>query len=133
MSTPSPARPRRVWQWADIRGRKLGMWAYILNRLSGLGLTLYLFIHLGVLSMLTQGPAGWDPFIEIVKAPWFLMLDVILLAGLLIHGLNGVRVTLNGFGVGVRAQKTLFLALMAVAVVAGAIGAWLIFAETLGG
>lgn len=130
MSTPSPTRPRRVWQWADVRGRKLGMWAFILNRLSGLGLTLYLFLHLGVLSMLTRGPDSWDPFLAIVKAPWFLMLDVILLAGLLIHGLNGIRVTLNGFGIGVRAQKQLFVVLMAVAAVAGVIGTWLIFAET---
>jgi succinate dehydrogenase / fumarate reductase cytochrome b subunit len=129
MSTQPATRPRRVWQWADVRGRKLGMWAYILNRLSGLGLTLYLFIHLGVISVLTGGPAAWDPFIEIVKAPWFLMLDVVLLTGLLIHGLNGVRVTLNGFGIGVRAQKPMFLALMAVAAVAAVIGTWLIFTK----
>lgn len=125
---PQP-RPRRIWQWGDVRQRKLGMFAYILNRLSGLGLTLYLFLHMVVLSMLAQGPAGWDPFIEIVKAPWFLLLDVVLLFGLLIHGLNGLRVTLNGFGIGVRAQKPLFLVLMAIAAVAGVVGTWSIFTK----
>ncbi len=129
MNPSTEKRPRRVWQWADVRGRKLGMWAYLLNRLSGLGLTLYLFLHLGVLSTLTQGPAGWDSFVAIAKQPVFLLLDVVLLTGLLIHGLNGVRVTLTGIGLGVRAQKPMFLALMAVAVVAAGAGAWLIFTK----
>lgn len=129
MTTSTERRPRRVWQWADVRHRKLGMWAYLLNRLSGLGLVLYLYIHMLVLSMLAQGPAGWDPFIEIVKAPWFLVLDVVLLAGLLIHGLNGLRVTITGLGVGVRAHKTMFVVLMAAAALALAYGAWLIFTK----
>lgn len=129
MTTSTERRPRRVWQWGDVRNRKLGMWAYILNRLSGLGLVLYLYLHMMVLSLLAQGPAGWDPFIAIAKAPWFLALDVVLLAGLLIHGLNGLRVTLTGLGVGVRAHKTMFLVLMALAAAALAYGAWLIFTK----
>jgi succinate dehydrogenase / fumarate reductase cytochrome b subunit len=126
---PVPVRGRRVWQWGDVRRRNLGMWAYVLNRLSGLGLVLYLYIHLMVLSTLARGPEAWDPFIAIVRAPAFLMLDVVVLAGLLIHGLNGLRVTLTGFGVGVRVQKTMFLALMAIGALAGAYGVWLIFTQ----
>ena len=105
------------------------MWAYLLNRLSGLGLTLYLFLHLGVLTTLTQGPAGWDAFVALAKAPAFLLLDVVLLTGLLIHGLNGLRLTLNGFGIGVRSQKPLFLGLMLVAGVAALACASLIFTK----
>ena len=52
---------------------------------------------------------------------------MILLAGLLIHGLNGLRVALTGFGVGVRGQKPLFVALMIVAAVALIAGALKIF------
>lgn len=115
----------RFLRWFDFRSWRLGMIAYILNRVTAIGLVVYLYLHLGVLSLLTQGPAGWDPFIQIARTPWFLMLDVILLAGILIHGLNGLRVALTGFGVGVRGQKPLFVALMIVALVAliaGAIG-----------
>ena len=105
------------------------MIAYILNRVTALGLVLYLYIHLVVLSLLTQGPAGWDPFIAIARTPFFLTLDVILLAGMLIHGLNGLRVALTGFGVGLRGQKPLFVALMIVAAVALMAGVWKIFAS----
>lgn len=127
--TPANPRPRRIWQWADVRQRNLGMYAYILNRITGIGLVVYLYLHLGILSMLTQGPSAWDPFIELARSPLFLMLDVILFAGMLIHGLNGIRVTLNGFGVAVSAQKALFIGLMVVAAVGIVVGAITIFSK----
>jgi succinate dehydrogenase / fumarate reductase cytochrome b subunit len=129
MTTKPAARPRRVWLWGDVRNRKLGMWAYALNRLTGIGLVVYLYLHLGVLSLLAQGPSAWDPFIAVARSPAFLTLDVILLAGLLIHGLNGLRVTLNGLGIGVSGHRTLFVGLMALALLGTALGAWLIFTQ----
>ena len=109
---------RRIAQWADVRRRRMGMWAYALNRVTGIGLVVYLYLHLAVLSLLAGGPGAWDAFIAIARTPVFLMLDVILLAGLLIHGLNGIRITLTGFGVGVRAQKWMFAGLMLIAALA---------------
>lgn len=117
----------RFLRWFDFRSWRLGMLAYILNRVTALGLVLYLYLHLAVLSLLVGGPASWDPFVQIVRSPFFLMLDVILLAGLLIHGLNGLRVALTGFGWGVRAQKPLFVALMLFAAIVLLIGALKIF------
>jgi succinate dehydrogenase / fumarate reductase cytochrome b subunit len=126
---PEKTRPRRVWQWGDVRGRHLGMWAYILNRLAGIGLAVYLWLHLVVLAQLARGPAGWDPFIEIVRSPLFLLLDVVLLAGLIIHGLNGLRLTLTGFGFALQQHKALFIGLMAAGALAGVVGVWLIFTK----
>jgi succinate dehydrogenase / fumarate reductase, cytochrome b subunit len=118
---------RRAGRWFDVRRRKLGMWAYALNRITGIGLVVYLYLHLAVLSLLLRGPGSWDSFVSLARAPYFLALDVILLAGILIHGLNGLRVTLTGFDVGVKAQKALFGALMLVAVVALGVAALMIF------
>jgi len=36
----------RAARWFDPRWRAVGTWAFILNRVSGLGLTVYLFLHL---------------------------------------------------------------------------------------
>jgi succinate dehydrogenase / fumarate reductase, cytochrome b subunit len=91
------------------------------------GLVVYLYLHLAVLSLLLRGPRSWDSFVSLARAPYFLALDVILLAGILIHGLNGLRVTLTGFDVGVKAQKALFGVLMLVAVVALGAAALMIF------
>jgi succinate dehydrogenase cytochrome b subunit len=118
---------RRAARWFDLRRRKLGMWAYALNRLTGIGLVIYLYLHLGVLTLLARGQSSWDSFVSLARSPYYLALDVLLLAGILIHGLNGLRVALTGFDIGVQAQKTLFGILMVVGAVALAAAALKIF------
>ncbi len=116
-------RRRGVAGWIDPRGRRLGGWAFILNRVTGIGIVVYLYLHLGVLSLLARGPEAWDAFIAVALSPLFLFFDIVLLAGLLIHGLNGIRVTLTGFGLVLDSQKALFVALMILAAVVLVIGA----------
>ena len=108
------ASPRRrgLVGWADPRGRRLGGWAFILNRLTGLGVLLYLSFHLVVLSLLARGPSAWNGFVSVAMSPVFLCFDVVLIFGLLVHGLNGIRVTLVGLGLVVDRQKAMFAALM---------------------
>lgn len=110
-----PARRRGVAGWFDPRGRRLGGYAFILNRLTGLGLVLYLYMHLGVLSLLVQGPHAWDAFVEFALSPPVLVFDVVLLVGMLFHGLNGIRVGLVGLGLMVSRQRALFVAALVIA------------------
>ena len=112
MSTLDQAKAKQAARWFDIRRRKAGMWAYALNRITGIGLVVYLYLHLGVLSMLIQGQSAWDSFVALARSPFYLTLDVILLAGILIHGLNGLRLVVTGLGFSVGAQKALFVILM---------------------
>jgi succinate dehydrogenase / fumarate reductase cytochrome b subunit len=116
-------RRRGVAGWFDPRHRRLGGWAFALNRLSGLGIVVYLALHLVILAQLARGPEAWDAFVALASSPIVLAFDVVLLAGLLLHGLNGVRVTLVGFGLVVSRQKALFLALMVVAALVAVSGA----------
>lgn len=96
--------------WLDPRGRALGSWAFAVNRVTGLGLLFYLYLHLGVLSMLLAGESAWNGFLELATTTVFLLLDVLLLFGLLYHGLNGVRIALVGSGVVPNRQRALFWA-----------------------
>lgn len=105
-------RRRGVVGWGDPRGRRLGGWAFIINRLTGLGILLYLFLHLIVLSLLARGPSAWNDFVSVALSPVFLFFDIVLIFGLLFHGLNGIRVTLVGFGLVVDRQRAMFVALM---------------------
>jgi succinate dehydrogenase / fumarate reductase, cytochrome b subunit len=118
MTTLEPPKVRRAGRWFDVRRRELGMWAYALNRITGIGLVVYLYLHLGVLSLLLRGPDGWNAFVSLARSPWFLSLDVVLLAGILIHGLNGIRIALVGLTIGVKMHKALFGLLMLLAAVA---------------
>lgn len=111
------SKARRAVHWFDVRGRKLGMWAYALNRITGIGLVVYLYLHLVILSQLLGGARSWDAFVSLARSPLFLTLDVVLIAGALIHGLNGLRVAMMGMGIGVSVHKTLFGALLLIATI----------------
>ncbi len=123
-----PARRRGIVGWFDPRGRRVGGLAFLLNRLTGLGLVLYLYLHLVILSMLIQGPSAWDAFVDIALSPPFLALDVLLLTGMLIHGFNGIRVGLVGLGLVASRQRALFVAFMVIAALVAVVGALRIFA-----
>jgi succinate dehydrogenase / fumarate reductase, cytochrome b subunit len=104
--------------WFDPRGRTIGSWAFAVNRITGLGLVFYLYLHLAVLSMLLAGAGNWNDFLRIATTIAFLGLDVLLLFGLLFHGLNGIRVALVGTGVVPNRQKALFWAFTVIGTVA---------------
>jgi succinate dehydrogenase / fumarate reductase cytochrome b subunit len=123
----APAQRRGFVGWFDPRGRRLGSYAFILNRLSGLGLVLYLYMHLMILSLLVQGPDAWDTFVDIALSPPVLVFDVVLLAGMLFHGLNGIRVGLVGMGLVVNRQRALFIAAFVIAAFVTFVGALRIF------
>ncbi|MGB4676724.1 MAG: hypothetical protein WBH90_08345 [Aggregatilineales bacterium] len=123
---PRP-RGRDVSRWFLPFKRDVSYWGFVLNRVAGLGLVLYLLLHMVALSQLLGGEAGWDRFIDLTTSPVFLTLDVILLAGIIGHGLNGLRVALVGSGLLVKWQRQLFYVLMTIAVVLLIIGGILIF------
>ena len=98
--------------WFDLRNRSTGHLAFSLNRITGLGLVFYLYLHLGVLSLLLGGEDSWSGFLEVATLPLFLGLDVLLVFGLLVHGLNGTRLALVGSDYVPNHQKAMFWALM---------------------
>jgi len=107
-----------ILNWFDPRGRALGMWAFALNRLTGIGLFAYLLLHLAVLSTLAAGEQNWQAFLNLARSPLFVFFDAILFAGLIYHALNGIRVALVGMGIGVRQHKPAFVVLMVLAALA---------------
>ena len=132
MSARAPSGPPRLRgtaRWVDVRHRGSGVWAYVANRVTGLALVGYLYVHLAVLSLLARGPASYDRFVDVMRSPLFLALDLVLIAGWLVHALNGLRLTVVGLGVGVRAQRTMLVALVAGTVVALVISGVLLFGD----
>ncbi len=90
----------------------VGMWAFLLHRLTGLSLIFYLLMHIVVISTSLKGPQAFDHLLGTLTSPPFIVADLALLAAILFHGLNGVRIILFDTGVGIRVQKPLFWLLM---------------------
>jgi len=99
-------------RWFDPRRRKVGSFAFILNRVTALGLSLYLCMHLTVLGKLAQGPESYDSFLVLARTPLVKIGETLVIAAGFIHGLNGIRIALTSIGIGVRRQKLMFLAFM---------------------
>jgi len=106
----------KFWSWFFPVGRQVGGWAFALNRLTALGLTLYLFIHLTALGLLAKGPDGYDNFLALTENPVIKLGEWAVVAAVFLHGFNGIRILLTSFGVGVTRQRQLFYGFMVVAV-----------------
>jgi succinate dehydrogenase / fumarate reductase cytochrome b subunit len=120
-------QPINFWRWFDPRSRSMSTWAFILNRITALGLTLYLFLHLIILGKLAQGPEAYDSFLELAHTPVIMVGELLVIAAALIHGLNGIRIALTSFNIGSRYQRLIFLGLMVIAIAGIVIFGWKMF------
>jgi succinate dehydrogenase / fumarate reductase cytochrome b subunit len=113
----------------DPRARQAGSWAFILNRLSALGLTFYLGLHLTVLHKLAQGAQAYNDFIAFSQSSLIKVGEVVLIAAVVFHGLNGLRLILHAFSVGLMQQKRLFAMAMFATILVSAAFAIHLFAK----
>ncbi len=102
--------------WFNPRMKEVGKLGFIMNRVAGIGLTVYLFLHLAVLSTLARGPQAYNGFISLAHNPVFMFGEYLVVAAGLLHGLNGIRIAITSLSVGVPFQRQLFYALMSLAV-----------------
>ena len=95
----------------------LGMWAWLLFRVAGIVLVLYLFAHIGVISTArVSGQSTLNSAFTLFDHPLFVLLDLMLVWAVLFHALNGVRIVLMDMGFGIHRHKVVFWVCMAVAV-----------------
>jgi succinate dehydrogenase / fumarate reductase cytochrome b subunit len=96
--------------------KSMGMWAWVLFRISGLVLVAYLFVHIWVISQGRDGgPLDLDNLFGTFDTPFLVFLGCLIVTALMYHALNGVRVVLMDLGVGVRRHKAVFWVCMVVA------------------
>jgi len=106
--------PKKILEWFDPRSRSAGGWGFILNRITGLGLVLYLSMHLIVLFQLTRGADAYNGFVTMMKNPVFIFGELLVVAAGIMHGINGIRIGLTSFGIGGRYQFAMLLFVAAI-------------------
>lgn len=95
-----------------------GMWSWLLHRVTGLGILLFLFVHIVDISMIGFGPRVYNESVLLFDSFIVRLLSLALIAAVLFHSFNGVRIVLIDFWKkGVRYQQAMFIAALVLAVV----------------
>ena len=98
-----------------------GMWAFVLHRITGLGLVFYILLHTILMGgSLLSGKEDFDATLSVLMGnPVFEVLDIMLLGAVLYHGFNGIRILLFDMGIciSVNSQRNIFRVFMGVAAI----------------
>ena len=129
----------RLGLWGWLGGGRWGVerYAYILHRLTGLGILCYFLIHVVVTSLRAQGVYLWTEG-EVFHQPVFKFGEFLVFAAFAYHAFNGVRLVLVelGFAVGrpiepiypyktsLSVQRPLLISMMVLAVIFLAAGGY---------
>lgn len=100
-----------------------GSFAWIIHRFSGIVLTLYIFMHLYVLSNL-RDPEKFMSIMKAMDSPLIKLSEIGLLLLVVAHSFNGFRLTLLDIGMPTRVQKPLFWLAAVLCILLVAAGAW---------
>jgi succinate dehydrogenase / fumarate reductase cytochrome b subunit len=82
----------RAWTWPLNYKGQSGQWAQLLHRITGLGVILFLLLHIFDTAVLGWGPEAYNALVNLWHQPIFRLGQVALMACLLYHAINGLRV-----------------------------------------
>jgi succinate dehydrogenase / fumarate reductase, cytochrome b subunit len=105
---PQPSGPRslrlfrRKYAWKYV-----GNVAFWIQRLTGIALVGYLIVHVHTIHDL-QNPETFDAALRTFSTPLFKLGEIALLGTVILHALNGVRLTMVDMGVGLTRQRQTF-------------------------
>ncbi|MFI0818705.1 succinate dehydrogenase, cytochrome b556 subunit [Streptomyces sp. NPDC021098] len=73
------------------RGRE-GMWSWVAHRVTGVLIFFFLFVHVLDTSLVRVSPEAYDDVVATYKTPIVNVMEYGLVAAILFHALNGLRV-----------------------------------------
>src|SRR3954467_3095388 len=105
---PEPVSPnplslaKRKYAWKYV-----GNVAFWIQRLTGIALVGYLILHVHTIHDL-QNPETFDAALKTFGQPLFKIGEIALLGTVILHALNGIRLTMVDLGVGLSRQRQAF-------------------------
>lgn len=113
------------------RGRE-GMWSWVAHRITGVAVYLFLLVHVLDTALVRVDANMYDAVIASYKTPIVNLLEVGLVAAVLYHALNGIRVILVDFwSKGPRYQRAMLWVVMAVWLVLMVPGSYFMLRHTV--
>ena len=97
---------------------KTGMWSWVLHRITGVSIFFFLLVHTLDTALVRLDPVAYNQVIETYKTPVIGVAELGLVAAILFHALNGVRIILIDFwSKGAKYQRAMFWIVIALALV----------------
>ena len=102
-----------------VKNRNPGMLSFWIHRITGVAVTIFLFLHIFTLSSVFRGKDAYDYAISKFDTKSGYIFQYILLLAVAVHLLNGIRITVADFWGLTRFQKKLlWLSLFAFSIIA---------------
>lgn len=106
-----------------------GMWSWLLHRITGLGILLFLLVHIVDIALLNFGPDVYNEGIAFFGLGIIRVISLALIAAVLYHSFNGVRIILIDFWPkAVRFQGVMFAVVLAVTILSFLAMGWYVIA-----
>ncbi len=102
--------------------KSTGFISFILRRFTGLVLVFYLASHIYVIGAATKGVETFNTRMELLDTPILKILEVLLLAAVLYHGFDGIRLIIVHYFDVTDYRKSLFYAAFAISVLLTIVG-----------
>ena len=97
---------------------KVGMWSWVLHRITGVAIFFFLLVHVLDTALVRVSPEAYNVVIATYKTPLIGIAELGLVAAILYHGLNGLRVILIDFwNKGAKYQNQMFWVVVGIAFV----------------
>lgn len=92
-----------------------GMWSWVLHRITGATIFFFLFVHVLDTALVRVSPETYNAVIDTYKTPIVGLMELGLVAAVLYHALNGIRVILIDFwSKGPRYQRVMLWTIAAI-------------------
>ena len=106
-----------------------GMWSWLLHRITGLGILLFLLVHIVDIALLNFGPDVYNEGIAFFGIGIIRVISLLLIGAVLYHSFNGVRIILIDFWPkAARYQRAMFVVVLAITIVSFLGMAWYVVA-----
>lgn len=127
--------------WVYAGRFSIERYAYILHRITGLGILLYFILHIFAASARVQGQGTWESLMKFLGKPVFVVGEYLVFLAFAYHALNGIRLTLAELGftlgkpsrpvypyrISIQRQRPLFIALMVISAILVVVGGYNFF------
>ncbi|HLY30294.1 MAG TPA: succinate dehydrogenase, cytochrome b556 subunit [Ktedonobacterales bacterium] len=95
-----------------------GQWSWLFHRVTGLGVLLFLLVHIVDITLLGFGPTVYNDAVAVFSTPIIRVVSTALIAALLYHAFNGIRIILIDFWpAGYKFQQQMFYGVLAITII----------------